>query len=170
MEEKINITLPDGSEKEFSKGITGYDIAMSISEGLAKQAILIEIDGSFHDLSHPIMLDSSLKILKKDSDVALEIIRHDCAHIMAEAVQSLYPETQVTIGPAIENGFYYDFSRKTPFTIEDLGKIEKKMHQIIDKGEPFMREVWDRQDAIDYFRNIGEIYKAEIIEELPQDE
>tara|TARA_B100002051_G_scaffold275118_1_gene317967 strand:+ start:1014 stop:2969 length:1956 start_codon:yes stop_codon:yes gene_type:complete len=170
MKEKINITLPDGSKKEFSKGITGYDIALNISEGLAKQAILVEIDGSIRDLSYPIVEDSSLKILKKDSDRALEIIRHDCAHIMAEAVQSLYPGTQVTIGPAIENGFYYDFSRETPFTIEDLEKIEKKMHQIIDRGDSFIREVWNRQDAIDYFRSIGEVYKSEIIEALPEDE
>ena len=170
MKEKINITLPDGSKKEFSKGITGYDIALNISEGLAKQAILVEIDGSVRDLSYPIVEDSSLKILKKDSDIALEIIRHDCAHIMAEAVQSLYPGTQVTIGPAIENGFYYDFSRETPFTIEDLEKIEKKMHQIIDRGDSFIREVWNRQDAIDYFRSIGEIYKSEIVEALPEDE
>ena len=170
MKEKINITLPDGSKKEFSKGITGYDIALNISEGLAKQAILVEIDGSIRDLSYPIVEDSSLKILKKDSDIALEIIRHDCAHIMAEAVQSLYPGTQVTIGPAIENGFYYDFSRETPFTIEDLEKIEKKMHQIIDRGDSFIREVWNRQDAIDYFRSIGEVYKSEIIEALPEDE
>ena len=155
MKEKINITLPDGSKKEFSKGVSGYDIAMDISKGLAKQAILVEINGSLRDLSYPITKDSSLKILKKDSDRALEIIRHDCAHIMAEAVQSLYPGTQVTIGPAIENGFYYDFSRETPFTIEDLEKIEQKMHQIIDRGDPFIREVWNRQDAIDYFRSIG---------------
>tara|TARA_B100001142_G_scaffold103485_1_gene105544 strand:+ start:145 stop:2100 length:1956 start_codon:yes stop_codon:yes gene_type:complete len=170
MKEKINITLTDGTSLEKPLGITGLDVAKSISEGLAKQAILVELDGEIRDLSYPIIKDSSLKILKKDADVALEVIRHDCAHVMAEAVQSLYPNTQVTIGPAIENGFYYDFSRKTPFSMEDLIKIEKKMHEIIDKGDPFLREVWDRDDAIRYFEGMGEKYKSEIIKDLPSEE
>ena len=170
MKERINITLTDGTSLEKPLGITGLDVAKSISEGLAKQAILVELDGEIRDLSYPIIKDSSLKILKKDADVALEVIRHDCAHVMAEAVQILYPNTQVTIGPAIENGFYYDFSRKTPFSMEDLIKIEKKMHEIIDKGDPFLREVWDRDDAIRYFEDMGEKYKSEIIKDLPSEE
>ena len=170
MKERINITLTDGTSLEKPLGITGLDVAKSISEGLAKQAILVELDGEIRDLSYPIIKDSSLKILKKDADVALEVIRHDCAHVMAEAVQILYPNTQVTIGPAIDNGFYYDFSRKTPFSMEDLIKIEKKMHEIIDKGDPFLREVWDRDDAIRYFEDMGEKYKSEIIKDLPSEE
>ena len=170
MKDKINITLPDASKKEFLKGITGYDIALSISEGLAKQAILVELNGSLRDLSYPIMEDSFLKILKKDSDIALEIIRHDCAHVMAEAVQSLFPGTKITIGPAIENGFYYDFATKDPFTVDDLEKIENKMHQIIDKGETLIREVWPRQEAIDFFAKIGENYKVQLIEDIPDEQ
>ena len=170
MKEKINITLTDGTCLEKPSGITGLDVAKSISEGLAKQAILVELDGEIRDLSYPIIKDSSLKILKKDADVSLEVLRHDCAHVMAEAVQSLYPNTQVTIGPAIENGFYYDFSRKTPFSMEDLIKIEKKMHEIIDKGDSFLREVWNRDDAIRYFEDMGEKYKSEIIKDLPFEE
>ena len=166
----INITLPDGTILEKESGITGMDIAEGISSGLAKQSILIELNGELRDLSYPIDQDSTLKILKKDAEEALELIRHDCAHVMAEAVQELYPGTQVTIGPAIENGFYYDFSRETPFTVDDLEKIEKKMHEIIDRGDEFLREVWNRDDAITYFSNIGEIYKAEIIRDLPESE
>tara|TARA_B100002051_G_scaffold136448_1_gene129626 strand:- start:67 stop:2034 length:1968 start_codon:yes stop_codon:yes gene_type:complete len=166
----INITLPDGTILEKESGITGMDIAEGISSGLAKQSILIELNGELRDLSYPIDQDSTLKILKKDAEEALELIRHDCAHVMAEAVQELYPGTQVTIGPAIENGFYYDFSRETPFTVDDLEKIEKKMHEIIDRGDEFLREVWNRDDAITHFSNIGEIYKAEIIRDLPESE
>ncbi len=166
----INITLPDGTILEKESGITGMDIAEGISSGLAKQSILIELNGELRDLSYPINQDSTLKILKKDAEEALELIRHDCAHVMAEAVQEIYPGTQVTIGPAIENGFYYDFSRETPFTVDDLEKIEKKMHEIIDRGDEFLREVWDRDDAITHFSNIGEIYKAEIIRDLPESE
>ena len=166
----LNITLPDGTILEKESGITGMDIAEGISSGLAKQSILIELNGELRDLSYPINQDSALKILKKDAEEALELIRHDCAHVMAEAVQELYPGTQVTIGPAIENGFYYDFSRETPFTVDDLEKIEKKMHEIIDRGDEFLREVWDRDDAITHFSNIGEIYKAEIIRDLPESE
>ena len=170
MKEKINITLPDGSKKEFSKGITGYDIALNISEGLAKQAILVEINGQLRDLSYPITEDSDLKILKKDADIALEIIRHDCAHVMAEAVQFLFPGTQITIGPAIENGFYYDFAAENPFTMEDLEKIEKKMHEIIDKGETLTREIWSREEAIKHFDEIGESYKVQLIGDIPNEE
>ena len=166
----INITLPDGTVLEKPVGTTGMDIAEGISSGLAKQSILVELNGELRDLSYPINEDSTLKILKKDAEEALELIRHDCAHVMAEAVQELYPGTQVTIGPAIENGFYYDFSRETPFTLDDLEKIEKKMHEIIDRGDAFIREVWNRDDAVKHFTDIGEIYKAEIISDLPESE
>ena len=170
MADMIKITLPDGTILEKPSGTTGMEIAESISSGLAKQSIVIELNGKLRDLSFPISQDSDLKILKKDADVALEIIRHDCAHVMAEAVQSLFPGTQVTIGPAIDNGFYYDFSFKKPFLSEDLEKVENKMIEIIDKGFPFVREVWSRKDAINYFDKIGETYKTEIINDLPEDE
>ena len=166
----INITLPDGTVLNKPNGTTGFDIAFGISESLAKQSIAVEINNEFKDLSYPIDNDCTLKILKKDADYALELIRHDCAHVMAEAVQELYPGTQVTIGPAIEHGFYYDFSRDKPFTIDDLEKIEKKMHEIIDEGLEFKREVWNRADAIKFFKDQGELYKAEIIEDLPESE
>ena len=165
--EQIKITLPDGTILEKASGTTGLDVAEGISSGLAKQSILVEIDGELRDLSYPITKDCKLKILKKDADEALELIRHDCAHVMAEAVQTLYPGTQVTIGPAIDNGFYYDFSREEAFTPDDLEKIEKKMHEIIDLGRAFDREVWDRDKAIEYFEGIGEVYKSEIIRDLP---
>ena len=168
--EIINITLPDGTILEKPSGTTGLEIAEGISSGLAKQSILVEVNGELRDLSYPILEDSTLKILKKDADEALELIRHDCAHVMAEAVQTLFPGTQVTIGPAIDNGFYYDFSREDAFTLDDLEKIEKKMHEIIDLGLPFEREVWDRKKAVDYFEEIGEIYKSEIIKDLPEEE
>ncbi len=166
----INITLPDGTVLNKPIGTTGYDIAFGISESLAKQSIAVEIDDEVKDLSYPMENDCALKILKKDADFALELIRHDCAHVMAEAVQALYPGTQVTIGPAIEHGFYYDFARDKPFTVEDLEKIEKKMHEIIDEGLEFKREVWNRKDAIKFFEDEGELYKAEIIKDLSESE
>ena len=166
----INITLPDGTVLNKPIGSTGYDIAFGISESLAKQSIAVEINNEFKDLSYPLEKDCTLKILKKDAGYALELIRHDCAHVMAEAVQALYPGTQVTIGPAIENGFYYDFARDKPFTVDDLEKIEKKMHEIIDEGLEFKREVWNREEAIKFFENEGELYKAEIIKDLPGSE
>ena len=166
----VKITLPDGTVLEKNAGITGLEIAEGISSGLAKQSILVELNGQLRDLSFPIYEDSELKILKKDADIALDIIRHDCAHVMAEAVQQLFPGTQVTIGPSIENGFYYDFAFSKPFLSEDLVKIEKKMIEIIDRGLPFEREVWNRSQAINYFDNEGEEYKSQIIKDLPKDE
>ena len=163
----IKITLPDGTILEKNTGITGYDIAEGISPSLAKQSIAVEVNDELRDVSYPIVEDSTLKILKKDADVALELIRHDCAHVMAEAVQLLFPGTQVTIGPAIDTGFYYDFARDKSFTTDDLEKIEKKMHEIIDAETPFSREVWSRVDAIKYFEEQGEVYKSEIIKDLP---
>ena len=170
MSNNIIITFPDGNTKSVEKGISGFDLANQISKSLAKEAVAIKIDGKICDLSLPLNNDCKVVIIKKENDEALDIIRHDCAHVMAEAVQSLYPGTQVTIGPSIENGFYYDFARKEPFTIADLPKIEKKMHEIINKGEQFTREVWTRDEAIKFFKDKGEEYKVELIEDLNADE
>jgi threonyl-tRNA synthetase len=167
---KIKITFPDGNIRSIDKNTVGQSIAESISKSLAKEAIAIEINGKICDLSCSIDNDTTIRIIKRDDDQALELIRHDCAHVMAESVQELFPGTQVTIGPAIENGFYYDFARDTPFTTEDLGIIEKKMHETISRGLPFKREVWQRSEAIDYFKNKGELYKTEIIQDLPDTE
>ena len=170
MSEKIKLTFPDGNTRSVDKGTIGQSIAESISKSLAKEAIAIEIDGKLCDVSCSINDDTTIQIIKRDDDQALELIRHDCAHVMAESVQELFPGTQVTIGPTIENGFYYDFARETPFTTEDLGIIEKKMHEIISKGQSFKREVWQRSEAIDYFTKKGESFKAEIIQDLPDSE
>jgi len=170
MSDKITITFPDENSKEVQKGISGLAIAEQISKSLAKEAIAVSINDEIHDLSRKVEKDSRIKILKRNDEEALSLIRHDCAHVMAEAVQNLFPGTQVTIGPAIENGFYYDFSKETPFTTEDLPKIEKKMHEIINQGELFTREVWSREETIKYFSQKGEKYKAELIADLPDDE
>jgi len=170
MSEKIKLTFPDGNTRSVDKGTIGQSIAESISKSLAKETIAIKIDGKLCDVSCSINNDTTIQIIKRDDDQALELIRHDCAHVMAESVQELFPGTQVTIGPAIENGFYYDFARETPFTTEDLGIIEKKMHEIISKGQSFKREVWQRSEAIDYFTKKGESFKAEIIQDLPDSE
>ena len=170
MSEKITITFPDKNSKEVQKGISGLAIAEQISKSLAKEAIAFSINDEINDLSRKVEKDSRIKILKRNDEEALSIIRHDCAHVMAEAVQNLFPGTQVTIGPAIENGFYYDFARDVPFTTEDLPKIEKKMHEIVNQGEQFIREVWSREVSIKYFSEKGEKYKAELISDLPDDE
>ena len=167
---KISITFPDGNSQEYDKGITGYKIAESIAKSLAKEAIAVEINNEISDLSLEINNDSKLKIIKRNDDEALELIRHDCAHVMAEAVQELFPETQVTIGPAIDNGFYYDFAREKAFIPDDLEIIEKKMHEIIKRNSSFVREVWNRDEAISFFKNKKEEYKAELISDLPKDE
>ncbi len=170
-ENSIKITFPDGAVRNYEAGVTGALIAESISKSLFKKAIAVKIDGRLCDLSFPIESDANLEIITKDNkEDALELIRHDAAHVMAQAVQELFPGTQVTIGPSIENGFYYDFGRKEAFSTEDLAAIEKKMRQIIEKGEEFIREIWDRDEAIRYFESKGEKYKAEIIKELPEDE
>ena len=145
-----NIKLPDGNSLNFKGKVTGLQIAEKISKSLSKQALVISIDGNLKDLNYEIDNDCSVKIYTSKDKEGLEIIRHDCAHVMAEAVQSLFPETQVTIGPSIENGFYYDFARKEPFTVSDLPKIEKKMHEIINRNEKFTREVWSRDEAIKF--------------------
>src|ERR1700733_818451 len=155
----VAITLPDGSKREYSGAVTGEEIAASIGAGLAKAALCIRVDGQLLDLYVPIEKDASVQIVTgKDAD-GLELIRHDTAHVLAEAVKELFPDTQVTIGPAIENGFYYDFARDTAFTPDDLGKIEARMREIVDRDEPITREEWDREEAIHHFREIGEKYK-----------
>ncbi len=147
----IAITLPDGSVREFDASVTGADVAADIGPGLAKAALAILLNGEVRDLSGVIAEDAEIAIITAKDEGALELIRHDTAHVMAEAVQGLYPGTQVTIGPAIENGFYYDFARDEPFTPDDLEKIEARMAEIIDRDQPFQREVWDRDKAIDTF-------------------
>ena len=164
------ITLPDGKNIEFPKEVTGLDIAEKISKSLLKQALIMSVDGELKDLYFSIKKDCSVKIFTAKDPEGLEVIRHDTAHIMAMAVQELYPGTQVTIGPVIENGFYYDFARKEPFTEDDLEKIEKRMSEIIDKDVKTRREVWKRDKAISHFKKIGEKYKAEIIESIPENE
>ena len=170
MNNNITITFPDGNTKSVSKGLSGFELASQISKSLAKESIAIKINNQLQDLSLQIQNDCSVEILKRDNSEALEIIRHDCAHVMAEAVQELYPGTQVTIGPAIENGFYYDFARDEPFTLSDLPKIEKKMHEIIQRNENFTREIWSRNEAIKFFKDKKENYKVELIEDLSVDE
>jgi threonyl-tRNA synthetase len=167
----LKITFPDGNFKEFNNPTTGAEIAKSISISLAKSALAIKVDGELRDLSRKIENDAKIEIITpKSGGDALEIIRHDAAHIMAEAVKELYPNTQVTIGPAIENGFYYDFSRPEPFSSDDLDKIEAKMREIVKRNEDLVREVWSREDAVEYFAEIGEKYKAEIIAAIPAGE
>ncbi len=166
----INITFPDGSNKQYKSGITGFDIASLISPSLAKQAMIVEIDGELKDLSLPIEKDCNFRILTPKDPECLEIIRHDAAHIIAEAAKELFPDIQVTIGPAIKDGFYYDFAKKEPFTIADLEKIEAKMQHIVKQNKPFIREVWDRTKAIEMFKEMGEYYKAEIISTIPEGE
>ena len=162
-----NITLPDGNKLKFSKSITGFEIAEKISKSLSKQALIVSVNGKLKDLDYKIEKDSNVKILTSKDKEGLETIRHDTAHVLAMAVQELFPGTQVTIGPVIEDGFYYDFARKEPFTQEDLEKIEDKMKDIIDRNEKTYREVWKRDDAIKHFKKNGEIYKAEIITSIP---
>ena len=165
-----NITLPDGKKLNFKNKINGLEIAEKISKSLIKHALIMSVNGELKDLSYSIQNDSSVKIITHKDKEGLDVIRHDAAHIMAMAVQELFPGTQVTIGPVIENGFYYDFARKEPFTSDDLEKIEKKMSEIIDKDVKTKREVWERDKAIAHFKKIGEKYKAEIIESIPENE
>jgi threonyl-tRNA synthetase len=166
----LNITLLDGKKLQFPGKVNGHEIAKTISPSLAKKALVIKVNDSFKDLSSFIEKDSTVQIITIEDDYGLEVIRHDTAHVLAMAVQELFKDTQVTIGPVIENGFYYDFSRKKPFTDEDLAKIEEKMIQIIDRDEPTTREVWDREKAIEHFKKKGELYKAEIINSIPTKE
>ncbi|MDC3030184.1 threonine--tRNA ligase [Candidatus Pelagibacter sp.] len=164
------ITLPDGNNLNFPNKVTGLDVAKKISKSLAKEAMVVSVDGELKDLDFQIEKNCSIKILTSKNEEGLETIRHDTAHILAMAVQELFPGTQVTIGPVIENGFYYDFARKEPFTEDDLKKIEEKMKEIVDRDEKTKREVWDRDKAIKHFKNKGELYKAELIESIPKNE
>jgi threonyl-tRNA synthetase len=164
------ISLPDGSERQFDNAITGAEIAAGIGAGLARAAVAVRVNGELWDLTRDIEGDASIEIVTRESDDGVELLRHDAAHVLAEAVKELWPETQVTIGPAIENGFYYDFSREEPFTEADLETIEKRMQEIVDRDETIEREVWNRDAAVEFFRGIGEEYKAEIIASIPSDE
>ncbi len=164
----VAITLPDGSVRSYPGPVTGLDVAKDIGPGLAKAALAIRVNGEMKDLTTTLTTDTQLAIITaKDGADALELLRHDAAHVMAEAVKELYPETQVTIGPSIENGFYYDFARPTPFTPDDLEKIEARMHEIVARDEQIVREEWDRDDAVKFFLDQGEKYKAEIISSIP---
>ena len=163
----VTITLPDGKAMTFPRGVTGQDIAAAIGPGLAKAALILEVNGKEWDLFRPIEEDAAIRIITKKDAKALELIRHDAAHLLAMAVQELFPGTQVTIGPAIEDGFYYDFARNEPFTPDDLPKIEEKMREIVKQARPTRREVWPRDKAIAHFRDMGEQYKAELIEGIP---
>jgi threonyl-tRNA synthetase len=164
------ITLPDGSEKQFDAVTRGAEIAASIGKSLARDAVAVRVNGELWDLTRDIEDDAAVEIITRESDEGVELLRHDAAHALAEAVKELWPDTQVTIGPAIENGFYYDFSREEPFTEDDLLVIEARMREIVDRDEAIEREVWDRDEAVAFFRGIGEEYKAEIIESIPAGE
>ena len=167
---EIRITLPDGSVRTTTRGSTGADIAASIGAGLAKAALAVKIDGELKDLDWPIPSDVRIEIVTRKSADALDLIRHDTAHLLAQAVQALFPGTQVTIGPNIEDGFFYDFARNEPFTPEDLPRIEAKMRELVQKDLPTRRTVWSRDEAVAHFLGLGEKYKAEIIQDLPADE
>ncbi len=166
----VAIKLPDGSVMEMESGVSGFDVAEKISAGLAKAALAVKVNGKLTDLSTPITTDATVTIITGRDKEGLEILRHSCSHIMAEAVKELWPDVQVTIGPAIENGFYYDFSRQEPFTTEDFEKIEARMHEIVKRDEKVERKVLPRNEAIKFFKDLGEHYKAEIIEDLPESE
>ncbi len=164
------IQLPDGSERQYDAPVTGLDIATSIGKRLARDAVAVRVDGDLWDLTRAIDADVAIEIVTRDSEDGLELLRHDAAHVMAEAVKEIWPETQVTIGPAIENGFYYDFAREESFTEDDLQVIEDRMKEIVDRDETIEREVWDRDEAVRFFRAQGEEYKAKIIEDIPAGE
>ncbi|MDH3643354.1 MAG: threonine--tRNA ligase [Gammaproteobacteria bacterium] len=164
------MTLPDGSQREFAEPVTGTELAMDISKSLAKVALAVRVDGELKDIYLPIEVDAAVEIITRDSQPGVELLRHDAAHVLAEAVKELYPETQVTIGPNIENGFYYDFAREEPFTPEDLEVIEARMREIVARNEEIRREVWDRDEAVEFFKSMGEVYKAEIISGIPAGE
>ncbi|MBB6306621.1 threonine--tRNA ligase [Xanthobacter tagetidis] len=166
----ISLTFPDGAKREYPVGTSGADVAAQISKSLAKKAVAVTLDGAMADLAEPISRDAKIEIVTRDDPRALELIRHDCSHVMAEAVQELWPGTQVTIGPVIENGFYYDFARNAPFTSEDLPVIEAKMREIIARDRPFTREVWSRDEAKRVFAAKGEAYKVELVDAIPADQ
>ena len=162
----IKVTLPDGAVREYEDGASPYDVAASISNSLAKKAIAAKVNGEMYDLTRPLEGDAEVALIMAKDPEGLELIRHDAAHVLAQAVQALYPDTQVTIGPVIDDGFYYDFAREEPFSADDFEKIEKKMQQIVDADYPIVREVWDKDQAIKTFNEIGEEYKAQIIDDI----
>jgi len=166
----VALTFPDGARREYAPGTTGLDIAKGISPSLAKRTVAMALDGTVADLADPIERDAKIEFLTREDPRALELIRHDCAHVLAEAVQTLWPGTQVTIGPVIENGFYYDFARNQPFTPEDFPAIEKKMREIIARDKPFSKEIWSRDEAKKVFRDKGEAYKVELVDAIPADQ
>ncbi|MBI2737083.1 MAG: TGS domain-containing protein, partial [Rhodospirillales bacterium] len=166
----INISLPDGSVRSFDKPVSGADIAASIGPGLAKAALALRVDGKMKDLAHVVDHDAKIGIVTSRDPEALELLRHDAAHVLAQAVQELYPGTQITFGPATEDGFYYDFVREQPFSSEDFARIEQRMAEIVDRDLPITREIWDRARIKDYFKRHGESFKAEWADELPKDE
>ena len=167
---EITLRFPDGAERRYPQGITGKELAEGISKSLAKKAVALSRDGQLVDLADPINADAEIKIITRTDAEALELIRHDCAHVMAEAVQELWPGTQVTIGPVIENGFYYDFAKAEPFHPDDLARIEKKMGEIIARNAPFTKEVWSRDEAKRYFKDKGELFKVELVDAIPEDQ
>jgi threonyl-tRNA synthetase len=167
---KVTVTFPDGAQREFAKGITGFEIAKGISPSLAKRTVAMALDGVVTDLSDPIEQNAKIDFVNRDDPRALELIRHDAAHVLAEAVQALWPGTQVTIGPVIENGFYYDFFRNEPFTPEDFAAIEKKMREIIQRDRPFTKEIWTRDDIKQVFSDNGEMFKVELVDAIPADQ
>ena len=166
----VSIILPDNSKLDFAGQVTGEEVAAKIGAGLAKAALAIKVNGKLTDLSTPITTDATVDVITAKSPEGLDILRHTCSHVMAEAVKELYPETQVTIGPSVENGFYYDFARATPFTPADLEAIEKRMAEIVDRDEKIVREEKSREDALNFFKAKGEKYKVELIEDLPETE
>ncbi|MDX2289561.1 MAG: threonine--tRNA ligase [Hyphomicrobiaceae bacterium] len=165
---EITLSFPDGAARAYKKGITGRALAESISKSLAKKAVALSIDGVLRDLADPIEADAAVRIVTRTDAEALELIRHDAAHVMAEAVQDLWPGTQVTIGPVIENGFYYDFAKAEPFTPDDLPRIEARMAEIIARNDPFTKEVWSREEAKRHFREKGEVFKVELVDAIPE--
>ncbi|MEO0448701.1 MAG: threonine--tRNA ligase [Pseudomonadota bacterium] len=162
----IKVTLPDGAVRDYEDGASPYDVAVSISNSLAKKALAAKVDGELYDLTRPLEGDVELALITAKDEEGLELIRHDAAHVLAQAVQALFPDTQVTIGPVVDDGFYYDFAREEPFSSDDFEKIEKKMAEIIDADYPIIREVWDKDEAIKTFKSIGEDYKAQIIDDI----
>ncbi|MEO1141798.1 MAG: threonine--tRNA ligase [Pseudomonadota bacterium] len=166
----ISLTFPDGNSREYEAGITGLGVAESIAKSLAKKSVAYALDGELRDLGDPIESDGAIELVTRSDEKALELIRHDCAHVLAEAVQELWPGTQVTIGPVIENGFYYDFARNEPFTPEDLPVIEKKMKEIIQRNDRFTKEEWTRDQAKEFFASKGESYKVELVDAIPEDQ
>jgi threonyl-tRNA synthetase len=166
----VTLTFPDGASRKVKSGMTGLEVAKSISPSLAKRTVAMQLDGALADLADPITRDANINFVARTDAAALELIRHDAAHVMAEAVQELWPGTQVTIGPVIENGFYYDFAKAEPFQPDDMPKIEKKMGEIIARNAPFTKEVWSREQAKDYFRSKGELFKVELVDAIPPDQ